>query len=296
MNRQYGDQYSGRFYNENWGPVDYTYKGQQYWNGNYHTRYSPDYINERENYYHKPIVNLNWYSQFSDKVSLFTTAYYSGGKGGGTGTYGSIKWDYSAPSRTADWNATIENNETIDEWKYKEIYSDINGEDSTVSKYQQLSEGQGVGILRNSVNNQWTIGLISKLRWEISERFKMSFGIDGRTAQIEHYREVRDLLGGTYFSVYDADGNRLLDEIDYTDNPAGDISYEYNRSEFWGLSDYDTKSLVIRLITILPIRLTGWEVMHKVNTIMASITAYGTFGYSMIKYTYTNHLGKRRWN
>ncbi len=73
VNRQYGSQYSGRFYNENWSPVDYTYKGQQYWNGNYHTRYSPDYINERENYYHKPIVNLNWYSQFSDKVSLFTT-------------------------------------------------------------------------------------------------------------------------------------------------------------------------------------------------------------------------------
>ncbi len=194
-------------------------------------------------------------------------AYYSGGKGGGTGTYGSIKWDYSGPSRTADWNATIENNETIDEWKYKEIYSDINGEDSTVSKYQQLSEGQGVGILRNSVNNQWTIGLISKLRWEISERFKMSFGIDGRTAQIEHYREVRDLLGGTYFSVYDADGNRLLDEIDYTDNPAGDISYEYNRSEFWGHLIMK-ENLVIRLITILPIRLTGWEVMHKVNTIM----------------------------
>ena len=48
----------------------------------------PGFINERENYYHKPVVNLNWYAQWSKKVTQFTTVYYSGGTGGGTGTYG----------------------------------------------------------------------------------------------------------------------------------------------------------------------------------------------------------------
>jgi hypothetical protein len=67
---------SGRLYNENWGGVSHQYTGKQEWNGNINDRYNPHYINERENYYHKPLVNLNWFAQFSDKVSLFTTAYY----------------------------------------------------------------------------------------------------------------------------------------------------------------------------------------------------------------------------
>ena len=289
--RLYGDQYSGRLYNENWGPVDYTYKGQQSWNGGYHTRYSPDFINERENYYHKPIANLNWFAQFSDKVSLFTTGYYSGGKGGGTGTYGSIKWDYSGPSRTADWNSTIENNETIEEWSYKEIYTDMNGEDSTVYNSQPLGDKQAVGILRNSVNNQWTIGLISKLRWELSEKFKMSFGIDGRTAGIEHHRTVRDLLGGNYFSPYDADGNRLIDKIDYTSNPAGNVSYEFPVSQFWSNSQYNRKlGDKVDYDFSNTVNWLGGYAQGEYN--YGNITAYGTLGYSMIKYTYTNHFVK----
>jgi iron complex outermembrane receptor protein len=77
---------TGRFYSENWSPVSSSYTGQQYWDGSAQDRYDPEFLNERENYFHKPIVNLNWYSQLSDKLSLYTTAYRSGGQGGRTGT------------------------------------------------------------------------------------------------------------------------------------------------------------------------------------------------------------------
>jgi iron complex outermembrane receptor protein len=87
-------------------------------------------------------------------LDVYSIIYYSGGKGGGTGTYGSLNWDYSGPSRVIDWNSTIAENDT-------------------------LSTGSS-GILRNSVNTQWTIGAISKAYYQISETVKSSIGIDWR--------------------------------------------------------------------------------------------------------------------
>ncbi len=58
---------------------------------------------------------------------------------------------------------------------------------------------QVFGILRNSVNNQWTIGAISKANYKLTDAVNVTAGIDWRTAEIDHFREVRDLLGGDYF-------------------------------------------------------------------------------------------------
>ncbi|MBN2173171.1 MAG: TonB-dependent receptor [Bacteroidales bacterium] len=229
---------SGRLFNENWGEVSYHYTGQQYWNGTIHSRHNPHYINERENYYHKPLVNLNWYSQFSDKVSLFTTGYYSGGKGGGSGTYGSMKWDYTEPTRMVDWDATIANNTQSD---------------------------TAFGVLRNSTNNQWTVGIISKLRWNVNDKWKTSFGIDGRMAQIDHYREIRDLLGGKFL---------------YFNRNEFDTPSKYNK-ELGDRIDYDFSNTVSWL---------GGYAQAEYN--YGNVTFYGMGGYSMIKYTYTNHFVK----
>ena len=85
--------------------------------------------------------------------------YWSGGSGGGTGTYGSVKrfiaegaadqdaaWWSSSPW-TWDWNGEIaENSANID------------------SAYS-TTENRSTGILRNSINRQSTIGAISKLNY-----------------------------------------------------------------------------------------------------------------------------------
>ena len=231
---------NGRLYNENWGPVSFRYTGKQYWNGKERDRYAEQFINERENYYHKPLVNLNWYSQLSEKLYLFTTAYYSGGKGGGTGTYGSVKWNYDGPSRMVDFDATIANNQVSDTAK---------------------------GILRNSVNNQWTVGLISKLRWEINDKFKVAIGIDGRTAEIEHFREVRDLLGGKFFHYT---GNAFDSESDYNKGLGDKIAYDFTNTVNW----------------------MGGYLQGEYS--YGDLTAYATAGYSTIKYNYTNHFAKAK--
>ena len=122
--------------------------------------------------------------------------YWSGGSGGGTGTYGSVvenqqlkenPWYASSPWMW-DWDGEIaQNSSNIDS-----AFSD--------------SENRSTGILRNSINRQNTYGLISKLNYDVSDELEVQIGIDWRTAGIEHAREVRDLLGGDYYVDY-ADDN-----------------------------------------------------------------------------------------
>ena len=169
----YPESNYGRLYNENVNAVT-GYCADQAVGDDRVERVDCDFLNERENFYHKPQVNLNWYSQLTDRMKLSTVGYYSGGKGGGSGTLGSMVWDYdSQPSRIVNWDATIARNEA----------------NATGSR----------GILRNSRNNQWTLGAISKLDIEVSDPLMVQFGLDYRMAEVEHYREVRDLLGGDYF-------------------------------------------------------------------------------------------------
>jgi hypothetical protein len=171
--------YANRLWSSNVNRVSKSYKGKQYNStgpgSGTGDRHDPGFINERENYFHKPQVNLNWYSYFGNGMTLSTVGYYSGGAGGGSGTYGSLRWNYDYGQRFADWDATVERNR---------------GEPGGVSR----------GILRNSVNNQWTIGAISKLRKEFQGGITGEVGVDWRTAEVEHYREVRDLLGGTAYN------------------------------------------------------------------------------------------------
>ena len=167
----------GRGRSPNVAPVSSSYAGAQYNStgpdAGRRSRHNSGYLNERENYFHKPQVNLNWYSYFGEGLSLTSVGYFSGGNGGGTGTIGSVSWNHDYGQRFPDWDATIARN--------------------------QASATGSRGVLRNSVNNQRTWGAISKLRKSFEGGVNAEIGVDWRTATIEHYREVRDLLGGAYF-------------------------------------------------------------------------------------------------
>jgi len=250
---------SGRFFNQNVAPVDASYTGQQYWymyGANTTDRYSSDFLNERENFFHKPLANLNHFLTINDKTQLSTVAYWSGGSGGGTGTYGSVSrklaagasdqdlsWYKSSPW-TWDWNAQIEENST------------------TVDSAWSETEHRSDGILRNSINRQNTYGLISKLSYDVNDELEVQVGIDWRTAGIEHAREVRDLLGGDYY-------------VDYADNNApdgkvvklGDIIAYHNETTVDWLGGF----------------LQGKYSTDKYNL-------YGMGGVSSIKYSYLDHF------
>ena len=116
--------------------------------------------------------------------------------------------------------------------------------------------------MRNSINRQNTYGLISKLNYDVSDELEIQFGVDWRTAGIEHAREVRDLLGGDYYVDY-ADDNapdgkvvRLGDEIAYHNSTTVDWIGGF---------------------------LQGNYTKDKLNL-------YGMGGISSIKYTYQDHF------
>ncbi|MBO6574362.1 MAG: TonB-dependent receptor [Rhodothermales bacterium] len=240
---------AGRFFNQNWAPVS-NYDAEAAVGDNMVSRYDNGILWERENFYHKPQVNLNWYYQLSDRSLLSTVAYYSGGYGGGTGTLGSSvvregfggqsPWFNNAPY-TIDWDAVIARN-------------------------QGNADGSRT-ILRNSRNNQWTVGAISKFKYEVSEPLSVEFGLDWRTAEIEHYREVRDLLGGDYFRC---NGSNRCGSSDFWNGDdevraAGDkIDYDFTNTVDW------------------------FGAFAQGEYKADGVSAYGMAGLSTIKYGYTN--------
>ncbi len=246
---------AGRFFNQNWAPVDESYTGQQYWymyGARTTDRYNASLLNERENFFHKPLVNLNHFYDVNDRVNVSSILYWSGGSGGGTGTYGSVSrvpaiegnnWWASSPWMW-DWNAEIaQNSANVDS-----AWSD--------------TENRSTGILRNSINRQNTYGLISKLNYDVNEDLEVQVGIDWRTAGIEHAREVRDLLGGDYY-------------VDYADDNAAD-------GKKVGLGD------IIAYHNETTVDWFGAFVQGKYD--IAKFNLYGMGGVSTIGYSYHDHF------
>ena len=226
----------GRRWNQNASSVSSTYTTRQ--NNGFGTtrRIQRNLINERENFFHKPQLNLNYFAQLNDQLLWSTVLYYSGGRGGGTGTFGRMQWNYDGPSRVVDYDQTILENQ---------------------------ENGTSQGILRNSHNVQWTIGGISKFKYDITQSLTVNAGIDWRTASIEHYRTVRDLLGGSGYQRTDSDfwgsEGKLLQE--------GDRFHYYNTNTVDWLGGY---------------------VQGAYDN--GEVYAYGMAGYSTIKYAYKNHF------
>lgn len=235
---------AGRYWSPNVGGVDPSYRGRQFTStgpgSGVFSRHSANFINERENYFHKPQVNLNWYSAFGGGWTLNTVAYYSGGQGGGTGTYGSVVWDYTYGQRFPNWNATIARNSGSD-------------------------EGASRGILRNSVNNQNTYGAIAKMHKDFGGDWAAELGVDWRTATIAHYREVRDLLGGSFYNdCFRGCSSEFWTEAE-GDRGLGDKIHYHNEND---------------------VNWVGAHVQAERSTLGGSL--YGMMGVSRISYDYTD--------
>jgi len=260
---------AGQNFNPNYAPVSKSYTGEQFYWGGTHARYDDNMLNERENYFHKPQVNVNWYSTISDTTRIDSVFYYSGGRGGGSGTLYNTSGIYGFQSSSRafgflpntdshygsayDWNKTIAANEGT----------------RTVRNDRNKPAGQSLAILRNSVNEQDQYGIISKLSHEMTDGVKGTVGFDWRTAEIAHFREVRDLLGGDYYipaagqySEFDSQGATrqlgLGDKVDY---------YNINTVDWLGL-------------------------FAQVQYDKGPVHAFGVYGFSIIDYSYEDPFRK----
>lgn len=167
-------------HNYHWGAFDETVDlGKDYYNGELRERRFDDKINTRQNYYHKPQMNLNWFWQINDKTSLTNVFYLSLGEGGGVSTSGEFFTDWTILQR--DIQALYQRNS---EW---------------IDPEYSATEKRAGGILTNSANNHFWYGWLGTVDVEATDNVRLQLGGDVRHYLGEHWREARNLIGGDYY-------------------------------------------------------------------------------------------------
>ena len=189
-------------FNQHWGFTSDAVNGQ----------YTSDIDSERRNFYHKPVMNLNWDWTISDASSLSTVLYASWGRGGGTGPRGDR-------IRTADgqldYFAIEQANEAIG----------VGGFDSAETGY----------IRRGSMNNHSWYGIVSNFNTDLNENLSFNVGTDLRYYEGDHFRQIIDLYGldgwaedgVTYTDTFEADPWAAL--FDFADESQR-IDYDYSET------------------------------------------------------------------
>jgi hypothetical protein len=248
-----GVKYNQTFVNDDGKTVSQYFK--LYSDNNNMKSFTPGGVYHRENFFHKPLASLNHYFKMNDQMRLSTVAYWSGGRGGGAGEYGSPKWSYHVGKdnfhRTLEYGASWDENTAS------------NRVDTNFHPTMKKSDG----ILRSSMNEQNQYGLLSKFDYKMNDELALQFGADWRTAKIGHYRAVRDLIGGDYF-------------VDYGNN-------EFNttkESQMLGLGD---KVLYHNTNTV---DWVGGFASARYNS--DQMTAFGVFGWTGSSFTVTDHFTK----
>ncbi|MBS9767970.1 MAG: carboxypeptidase-like regulatory domain-containing protein [Flavobacteriaceae bacterium] len=137
-----------------------------------------------ENFYHKPQLSLNHDWTISDDALLTTALYASFGSGG-------IK--YNGYNKEAK-----DNKERVDRFRLGGEYEPIDFDKVVEENIANGAKGSKSIFLGNMNSHKW-YGLLSTLKYDISERFTFMGGIDARYYEGYHYQEVNDLLGGLYY-------------------------------------------------------------------------------------------------
>ncbi len=194
---------------------------------NQHWGYTEDGIeSERQNYYHKPVMNLNWDFDMSDNTELSTVAYASWGRGGGTGPRGNGRVRTEDPDGDGPLSGQLD-------------YPGIAANNALVGVGGDYGAENGAGyIRRSSVNNHQWYGLISNLGHDFSDKFSVNIGADLRFYTGDHFRQVTDFYGLTGWSNDRPDGAVVTNAYDPTPWAAlfsfadeGDrIDYDYSEN------------------------------------------------------------------
>ena len=185
-----------RKYNQNWGYLN----GEEY--------------SMTRNYYHKPVMSLNWDWKISDATTLNSVAYASFGRGGGTGDAGKINGKfYNTLPRTADGLVRFDD---IVSWNQGGVVPDFGAANQTPG----MSNSNNGIIRRSSINSHNWLGLITSLNHKINENLTATVGFDGRTYKGIHYRIVTDFLGNnSYTDTSNINNKPNVITNAYTTNP-----------------------------------------------------------------------------
>ncbi|MBT5857630.1 MAG: TonB-dependent receptor plug domain-containing protein, partial [Flavobacteriaceae bacterium] len=219
-------QRTGSFYNMALGK-QYQQYGIRY---NYNHGYlNGQEFNWRKNFYHKPIASINWEYKINESTNLSASAYYSIGRGGGTGDIGRA-YGYQYASGDLNYNGKYAfRNPMNGHFNYDKLAAYNGGQSTTFyngkTAANSIDAATGLyivndqdervnGVKRNgivrraSVNSHNFVGTLINLKKTLSDNLNLDFGFDLRSYKGIHYRRLDNLLG--------ADGYRDFDNVNYS--------------------------------------------------------------------------------
>ena len=212
-------------FNPNWGVVNrYTLdaNGQRQYQGE-------EVVNERINYYHKPQISLNHVWNATNRLFISTVLYGSRGTGGGSTAAG-------IGSSTLPKSADQQDD-------FQKVFDD------NFKNVKPGNERQSTLYLANNVNSHRWYGFITGADYLLTPQVTLSAGLDGRTYLGLHYREVRDLLGGTY--TEDRASGRDKNITAGTPMRVGDkVAFNYDGKTQWlgGYSQLEYKTPILSAV------------------------------------------------
>ncbi len=163
-------------------------KFNQHWGYNSNNGDMNNISSERQNYYHKPVVNLNWDWTMNEKSELSTVAYLSLGRGGGTGPRGNGRIRTEDPDGDGPLYGQID-------------YPAIEANNALVGIGGDYGAPNGAGYIRRaSVNNHIWYGMVTNFNHKLSDKFNFNIGADVRFYTGDHFRQVVDFYGLTGWS------------------------------------------------------------------------------------------------
>ncbi|MFC4749666.1 TonB-dependent receptor [Flavobacterium branchiicola] len=246
--------------------------------------------NLKTNYYHKPVMSLNWDYDINSTTKLSTVGYASWGRGGGATSTGAIRGNtpYNGTAlRTAD--GTI-NYDLIENWNSGQpttlgTRTPANGRYENVSS-TSTNLTNGLSQIASVNSHNW-YGAVINLDKKFSDNLVFDFGVEGRMYQGIHFQNLIDLLGAdVYKNVADVNNNPGYFSATYAPRPSGNpfINTDYQeRINYWN----DSKVNYYGAFTQLEYT-TG----NLTTFLQAAISQQAYQRIDHFKYTYDSPLAK----
>ncbi|MCL9805981.1 TonB-dependent receptor [Flavobacterium amniphilum] len=226
------------------------------------TKYNADwgYLNGRvfntsTNFYHKPVMSLNWDWKINETTKLSSVVYGSWGRGAGAATnVGRIRGlaatnaAFRLPDGTLDvqkiynWNSglpVVINGVTQTRQKVDGYYQNDASASSTPNNFSGISKV-------NSFNSHDWYGGVFNLNKKIGENITVDLGLDGRYYHGIHFQSVNNLLGAeAYNGNYTPATASAGSNNDINGTTAGPVFGEYEARPSWNpFKSYDYQNKI----------------------------------------------------
>ncbi|EJL64278.1 TonB-dependent receptor [Flavobacterium sp. CF136] len=199
-------------------------------------------FNMVRNYYHKPVISLNWDYKINETSKLSTVAYVSFGRGGGSRGAGGIRgFNYANNAfRTAeglvDFDKIVAYNSgqtvNINGTNYTRTTNGTSGQFQNSSSTGNLTNST-TGISQiSSVNSHNWYGAIVNFNKKFSEHLTWDLGIDVRGYKGIHYQNLNNLLGAdSFIDNFDANNPGRVLTNTYSTYPAWNVFKSTDKEE-----------------------------------------------------------------